>query len=69
MIIDEKVRKWIEDNDYPEYCEYCKWSIDCPRDTIYGLEGPIEPPCCLWDDPTEYLDTDAILEDMEKEDD
>lgn len=69
MTINEKVRKWIEDNDYPEYCEYCKWSMDCTGETVCNSEGLMEPPCCAYDDPTEYLDTDAILDDLEKKDD
>lgn len=73
MEINDKVNKWIEEHDYPEYCEYCRWNTDCSRDTYVSIDGDVsDPPCCACDDPTEYLETESILEDLEdieKEDD
>lgn len=67
MIIDDRVRKWIEDHDCSEYCEYCIWNMDCTGETACKAEGPMEPPCCAYDDPAEYLNIEGILDDMEQE--
>lgn len=63
----DKTKKWIEENGCPEYCKYCIYESDCPKGMVcYGGE-PIEPPCCSCDDPADFLDTNAILIDLEKE--
>lgn len=67
MNSEDKIKKWIDDNGCPEYCDYCIWNHDCPKGMVcYGGE-PIEPPCCRYDDAAEFLDTDEILKDLEEE--
>lgn len=62
--MEEKVRAWINDNGIPEYCNYCIDDWECPKGVVcYGGE-PIEPWCCNWDDPANYLDTEAIAKDI-----
>ena len=62
----ERLEKWFEENGCPEYCGYCIWESSCPKGmTCYG-GAPIEPPCC-GKKPEDFLDTDAILQDLEEE--
>ena len=65
MSDEEKLSKWIEENGCPEYCDYCIWACDCPKGMVcYGGE-PIEPRCC-GDNPEDFLDMDAILQDLKE---
>lgn len=66
MTDEERLKKWLEEHDGEDYCSYCIYDSDCSHGVVcYG--GPtIEPPC-YGADPEQYLDTEAILEDMEAE--
>ena len=63
----QKLADWRESHDGEDYCGYCIYEEGCPKDVVCHGDNPIEPPCCGEDDILEILDTEAILEDMEKE--
>ena len=59
---EEKLNTWLESHDGEDYCEYCIYDDEYPHGmTCYGV--PIEP-YCVCHEPEEYLDTDAILNEM-----
>lgn len=65
MSDEEKLSKWIEENGCSEDCDYCIWACDCPKGMVcYGGE-PIEPRC-FGDNPEDFLDMDAILQDLKE---
>lgn len=58
------IDKWIEEHDMEDYCHYCIDNDECPHGMVcYGGE-PIEPHCC--GGLENLLDTESILEDLEK---
>lgn len=65
------VDKWISEHDGEDYCRYCDYGCETTGVRADGAGNPIYPPCADWDDNdiTEHLDTDAILQDIEEEED
>lgn len=60
---EEQLNKWLENHDGEDYCQYCIYDDECPHGmTCYG-GTPIEP-YCVCHEPEEYLDVDAILNEM-----
>lgn len=62
----EKFNKWLAEHDEEERCKYCCYDDECPHGVRCYGGNPIEPPCCSRE-PEEYLDIEAILEDLEEE--
>ena len=63
---EEKLKKWLEEHDGEDYCPYCIYDSDCPHGMVcYG--GPPIEPYCYGADPEQFLDTEAILDDIENE--
>lgn len=63
---DEKLKEWLNTHDGEDYCKFCIYDNECPHGmTCYGNE-PIEPPCCNTTDKLSILDSESILEEIEK---
>lgn len=43
--MDKKVKKWIDEHEGDEYCNYCKYQSICIGGIKSGPNGPIYPPC------------------------
>lgn len=71
MSDNEKLEKWLSEHDGEDYCQYCCCGCDSTGVRPDGNGNPIFPPCADWDDNDthKYLDTDAILHDIEEEED
>lgn len=62
----EKFDKWLTEHEGEERCKYCCYDDECPHGVRCYGGNPIEPPCCSRE-PEEYLNIEAILEDLEEE--
>lgn len=62
----EKIEKWLKEHDGEDYCNYCHWESNCCKRMSGSPNGPIETPC-ISRDVNDFLDMDALLEDMEEE--
>lgn len=66
MSDNEKLEKWLSEHDGNERCKYCRYDDGCPHGIACYGGSPIEPACCYYD-IKDYLDTEAILKDLEEE--
>lgn len=64
--MEKKLLNWLESHDCDDICPYCIYNDECPHGMVCYGGVPIEPFCCgrEYDD---YLDLDALAEDIEKE--
>ena len=58
--------KWVQNHDGEDHCKYCILTNECPHGMACYGGAPIEPQCC-YKDLKELLDIDAIIADMEED--
>ena len=63
--MDKKVKKWIDEHDGDEYCNYCKYQSICIGGIKSGPNGPICPPCS---DREDFIDEDSLIETIKNGD-
>lgn len=63
--MDERVKKWLEEHDGDEYCNYCKYKLICGGKIIPGPNGPIYAPCA---DGNDFINVESLIEAIENGD-
>lgn len=66
MSESEKIKKFLENLDEDEICDYCKYSSDCDGTVKNYGSGPIYPPCAD-SDVDGYIDYDLVDEAIEED--
>ncbi len=59
--LDELIAVYI-DRISDSLCGVCMYENNCSRGVSGGPNGPIYPPCADGDDPSYYIDEDALQE-------
>ena len=65
--MEKGLSNWLENADCKDMCPYCIYNDDCPHGMVCYGGPPIEPFCC-GHDYEDYLDLDALAEDIENGD-
>lgn len=61
--MDKRVEEWLDKHEGDDYCNYCKFRMDCKGITC-GPRGPYFPPCADGN-VEDYIDEDELLEAIE----